>query len=92
MTTDANEDLKAEVDRLRAEVESHRQRELDDLKAQLAAARGELEKSKQEANHLRNECLRNIQEGYKIDSTHLETIRGLEKEIIELKARRNAQS
>ncbi len=41
-----------EVERLRAQVEAYRQRELEDLRSQLAAAR-------QAADHYRAEALRN---------------------------------
>jgi predicted nucleic acid-binding Zn-ribbon protein len=43
------ESVEDELVRLRAEVESHRQRELEDLRSQLAAARAEADHFKREA-------------------------------------------
>lgn len=53
------ESLESEVERLRAEVESYRQRELTELRSALAAAR-------QEADHFRAEAHRNADIGRQI--------------------------
>lgn len=50
--SDEPDALQAEVERLRAEVESYRQRELADLHAALAAARQEAAAWKVEANRI----------------------------------------
>jgi len=52
----ANDELKAEVERLRAEVEGYRTRELEQLRAQLAQALADLE-------HYRAEAQRNADVG-----------------------------
>lgn len=46
------EPLEAEVERLRAEVEQHRQRELSELRAALAAMRDERDNYRSEANRI----------------------------------------
>lgn len=53
------DDLQAEVERLRAQVEDYRQRELDDLRRQLAAALSDVD-------HYRTEAQRNAQLGREI--------------------------
>ena len=55
----ASESIDQELDRLRAEVESHRQRQLAELKAAK-------EKAEQEAMHFRNEAQRNAELGRQI--------------------------
>lgn len=52
-------DLQSEVERLREEVESYRQRELADLRAALSAAR-------EEADHFRREAQRNADIGRQV--------------------------
>lgn len=69
----SEETLQAEVERLRAEVESHRQRELADLRAALAAAR-------EEAQHFRQEAVR-------ISETGREIARNYEVQIAELRSK-----
>lgn len=67
-------DLQAENDRLRAEVEAYRQRELSDLRSALASAR-------EAADHYRGEALRNAELGRQIDLTHREEIDRLRREL-----------
>lgn len=57
MTTDASDDLRAEVERLRAEVEAHRQRELAELKAALADAVGRANAWEQEARRISQQAI-----------------------------------
>lgn len=64
----ADEAQQSEIERLRAEVESHRQRELSDLRSALAAAREELRQAKVEASHFRGEAERNATTGRMIAS------------------------
>ena len=68
----ADADLQAEVDKLRAQVEAYRQRELDDLKAQLATAIAE-------RDNYRNEAYRNAEVGRQIAD-------GLQEEINRLRS------
>lgn len=68
----ADADLQAEVDKLRAQVEAYRQRELDDLKAQLATAIAE-------RDNYRNEAYRNAEVGRQIAA-------GLQEEINRLRS------
>lgn len=67
-------ELQAEVERLRSEVESYRQRELADLKTALATAR-------QEAAHFRSEAQRNADIGRQIATQAEATIAGLRSQI-----------
>lgn len=67
--------LQSEIERLRAEVESHRQRELADLRAALAVAR-------EEAVHYRQEAERNAAAGRQIASSY-------QQQVIELTAKLN---
>lgn len=67
-----------EVERLRAEVESHRQRELADLKSALAAAR-------EEAIHYRREAERNAEIGRKIHNEAQQTISDLRAQLSNMK-------
>ena len=66
------EDLQAEVERLRAEVESHRQRELAELRSALAIAREESAAYRQEA-YRNAEAGRQIAHGYQQQITELTT-------------------
>lgn len=59
----ADETLQAEVDRLRTEVASFRERELAELRSALAAARTE-------ASHYRAEAQRNADVGRQIQSSY----------------------
>jgi hypothetical protein len=82
--------LQAEVDRLRAEIESYRERELTELKTSLAVAR-------QEAVHFRAEAQRNADVGRQIASEAQEQIATLRSQIESLRreavnARRPARS
>lgn len=65
-------ELQAEVDKLRAQVEAYRQRELDDLKAQFATAIAE-------RDNYRNEAYRNAEVGRQIAA-------GLQEEITRLRS------
>lgn len=69
----ADDSLQAEVERLRAEVETHRQRELSELRSALAAALVERE-------NYRSEAYRNAELGRQIDAAHQETINKLASE------------
>jgi hypothetical protein len=74
----SDESLQAEVEKLRSEVESHRQRELAELKSALAAAR-------EDASHYRAEAYRinaNFQNLVAMDN---EKIGRLEAEIATLR-------
>lgn len=68
-----SDDLQPEVERLRAEVESYRQRELADLRSALAQAR-------EEATHYRTEAHRNAELGRQIAAKY-------ETEIVELRGK-----
>lgn len=70
----ATESLEAEVERLRAEVESYRKNELDELRNQLAAAR-------EAAEHYRSEALRNAQIARDLDANAQEHILRLQAEL-----------
>lgn len=72
----SDSDLQAEVDRLRAEVESYRQRELADLKAALSVAQ-------HEAAHYRAEAQRNAEVGRQIASE-------CQQQIVELRSKLEA--
>jgi hypothetical protein len=81
------EDLQAEVERLRAEVESHRQRELAELKSALAIAR-------EEAANYRQEAYRNAETGRQIAIGYQQQIADLTTKLQQLRntdsaARRN---
>lgn len=65
-----------ELSRLRAELESHRQREIAELRSALAVAR-------EEAAHFRSEAHRNADIGKRIASAY-------ENQIVELKAKLGA--
>lgn len=68
------ESLESEVERLRAEVESYRQRELTELRSALAAAR-------QEADHFRAEAHRNADIGRQIAAQSNQTISDLRTKL-----------
>lgn len=68
------ESLESEVERLRAEVESYRQRELAELRAALASARDE-------AAHYRAEAQRNAETGRVIAAGYQATIAELRAKI-----------
>lgn len=81
------ESLQAEVDRLRAEVDSFKQRELASLRAALTAAQ-------EEAAHYRAEAQRNAELGREIHATAQEEIARLRsqievKEQVQLQLRRS---
>jgi hypothetical protein len=67
-------DLQAEVERLRTEVESYKQRELADLRAALASALSDVA-------HYRNEAQRNADIGREIHATAQEEIARLRSQI-----------
>ena len=67
-------DQQAEVDRLRAEVESYRQRELAALHAALADARTE-------RDNYRNEALRNADVGRQIDRDYRKIVEALRAKL-----------
>ncbi len=64
----------SELERLRAEVESHRQRELAELRSALADARAE-------ASHYRNEAQRNSDLGHQIYSEGQAQIAALKEKL-----------
>lgn len=68
------ESLQAEVERLRVELEVYRQRELADLKGQLAAAR-------EAAEHYRNEAHRINNNFRELDTIDREKIARLEGQV-----------
>jgi transaldolase len=70
----ADESLQAEVERLRAEVESYKQRELADLKSALAAVIVE-------RDNYRNEAYRNAEAGRAINDRAEETIARLKSQL-----------
>lgn len=70
----ADDPLQAEVERLRAEVESYKQRELADLRAALAAALSE-------RDHYRAEAARNAAAGHQINAAAEETISRLRTQL-----------
>lgn len=70
----SEDELKAEVERLRNEVETYRQRELDELKTQLVAAR-------EAAEHYRNEALQNAENVHKVNALAEETISRLRGQL-----------
>lgn len=70
----SDESLQAEVDRLRAEVQAYRDRELADLKSALATAR-------QDIVALRQECHRISQAGQYIAAQYQEEIQRLRSQI-----------
>lgn len=70
----ADEPLQAEVERLRAEVESYKQRELADLRAALAAAIVD-------RDNYRNEAYRNAEAGRAINAAAEETIARLKSQL-----------
>jgi hypothetical protein len=70
----SQEAMKAELESLRTEVESYRQRELEDLRSQLAAAR-------EAAEHYRNEAHRNAEAGRNIHIEAQETISKLRAQL-----------
>lgn len=69
-----DEPLQAEVERLRAEVQAYRERELADLRAALA-------QSREEAAHYKAEAQRNADLGRQIDASHQETIAMLKSQL-----------
>jgi predicted metal-dependent hydrolase len=70
----ADESLVSEVERLRAEVEAHRQRELATLREALVAAR-------EEAAHYRAEALRNAEVGRQIDREYRQQVEQLRAKL-----------
>lgn len=70
----AEESQQAELERLRAEVEGYKQRELADLKAALAAAIVE-------RDHYRGESLRLADVGRQIDANWQETVARLKSQL-----------
>jgi len=72
------ESMEDEVVRLRAEIESYRQRELADLKAALTTAR-------QDADHYRSEAQRNADLGQQIAA-------GYQQQVADLKSKLDAQN
>jgi len=70
----ADEQLQAEVERLRSEVAAYRERELADLRAALASSRVE-------AEHYKAECVRLSEVGRQIDVTHRDTIAKLQGQL-----------
>lgn len=70
----ADESLQAEVERLRAEVEAYKQRELADLRAALAAAIVE-------RDNYRTEAYRNAEAGRAINASAEETIARLRSQL-----------
>lgn len=72
------ESLQAEVERLRDEVESYRQRELADLRTQLAAAR-------EAAEHYRAEALQVLENFKSLESLDREKFARMETEIATLR-------
>lgn len=70
----ADEQLQAEVERLRSEVAAYRERELADLRSALASARIE-------AEHYKAECVRLAEVGRQIDANHRETISKLQGQL-----------
>lgn len=78
------ESLQAENERLRAEVESYRQRELADLRSQLAAAR-------EAAEHYRSEAHRNSELARQIDALANSEIARLKSQLdAKVRSRANA--
>lgn len=78
------ESLEDEVTRLRAELEDYRQRELADLRQQLAAAR-------EAAEHYRAEAKRIEANFHQLDAMDRETISKLESRIQVLRNVRHAK-
>lgn len=71
------EDLKAEIQSLRAEVEAYRQRELEELRQRLATAEADVQ-------HYRAEAQRNAQLGHQI---HIESRQEVERLRSQLEAK-----
>jgi hypothetical protein len=70
----ADESLQAEVERLRSEVQSYRERELADMRSALAVAR-------EESAHYKAEAFRNAEVGREIDATYRERIAALQSQL-----------
>ncbi len=75
------DDLRAENDRLRAEVEAHRQREIEDLRSQLAAAREAIQQANAAAADYRAQAYQQADLGRQIDAAHQATISRLKDEL-----------
>ncbi len=72
-------DLKAENERLRQEIEAYKQRELEQLRQQLSEAREHAEHYKQEAN-------RNASVGHQIYAEMQKQVAALQNELVRAKS------